>query len=228
MMPTLASTPIHGASVRFDLPSLIIHRKPLSGLNSLMKRAEDLVIGTLMLVMLSPVMLLVAACIRAETPGPVLFRQSRQGFNNNVFTVCKFRSMVHRPEGDPEVRQATRDDKRVTRVGRVLRRTSLDELPQLFNVLRGEMSLVGPRPHAVEHNLYYASLIDDYINRHKVQPGITGWAQVNGLRGETDTLDKMKARIEFDLAYLRNWSLQLDLAIILRTVLVVLKDRHAY
>ncbi len=228
LMPTLASTPIHGASVRFDLPSLIIHRKPLSGLNSLIKRAEDLVIGTLMLVILSPVMLLIAACIRADTPGPVLFRQARQGFNNNVFTVFKFRSMVDRPETDGEVRQATRDDKRVTRVGRVLRRTSLDELPQLFNVLRGEMSLVGPRPHAVEHNLYYASLIDDYINRHKVQPGITGWAQVNGLRGETDTLDKMQRRVQYDLAYIERWSVLFDIKIMILTAVTALFDRKAY
>jgi putative colanic acid biosynthesis UDP-glucose lipid carrier transferase len=200
----------------------------LSGLNSLMKRVEDLVIGTLMLVALFPVMLLIAACIRAETPGPVLFRQARQGFNNNVFTVFKFRSMVHRPEGDAEVRQATRDDKRVTRVGRVLRRTSLDELPQLFNVLRGEMSLVGPRPHAVEHNLYYASLIDDYINRHKVQPGITGWAQVNGLRGETDTLDKMQRRVQYDLAYIERWSVLFDIKIMILTAVTALFDRKAY
>jgi putative colanic acid biosynthesis UDP-glucose lipid carrier transferase len=228
LMPTLASTPIHGASVRFDLPSLIIHRKPLSGLNSLMKRAEDLVIGTLMLVAMAPVMLLIAACIRAETPGPVLFRQARQGFNNNVFTVFKFRSMVHRPEGDTEVRQATRDDKRVTRVGRVLRRTSLDELPQLFNVLRGEMSLVGPRPHAVEHNLYYASLIDDYINRHKVQPGITGWAQVNGHRGATDTPEQLRQRVEHDLYYIDNWSFWLDLRILLLTPLKILIGENAF
>ena len=141
--------------------------------------------------------------------------------------VYKFRTMTVLEDGG-EVRQATKDDKRITRIGRLLRRTSLDELPQFINVLQGRMSVVGPRPHAVAHNETYRKLIDGYMVRHKVKPGITGWAQVNGFRGETDTVEKMQQRIEYDLAYLRNWSLRLDLMIILKTVLVLFGDRKAY
>ena len=150
------------------------------------------------------------------------------GFNNNPITVFKFRSMYHEPKDESVVPQARRNDPRVTRVGAFLRKTSLDELPQLFNVLRGEMSLVGPRPHAVAHNEQYAKIVDDYLGRHRVKPGITGWAQVNGLRGETDTLDKMRQRVQHDLYYIDNWSIWFDLKIILLTPFVALTHRNAY
>jgi putative colanic acid biosynthesis UDP-glucose lipid carrier transferase len=162
-----------------------------------------------------------------SSPGPAIFKQRRNGLDGEEIVVYKFRSMTTQDNG-PVVRQATRNDPRITRFGAFLRRTSLDELPQFINVLQGRMSIVGPRPHAVAHNEEYRQLIKAYMVRHKVKPGITGWAQVNGLRGETDTVDKMKARVEYDLEYLRNWSLGLDLQIIVRTVRLMLFDRHAY
>ncbi|HYL17403.1 MAG TPA: sugar transferase, partial [Burkholderiales bacterium] len=158
---------------------------------------------------------------------PVLFRQRRYGLDGREITVYKFRTMTVLEDG-AEVRQATRDDDRITPFGHFLRRSSLDELPQFVNVLQGRMSIVGPRPHAIAHNETYRKLINGYMVRHKVKPGITGWAQINGLRGETDTIEKMRERIEFDLAYLRNWSVRLDLQIILKTVLLVFWDRKAY
>jgi len=158
---------------------------------------------------------------------PVLFRQRRHGFNNNTFSVFKFRTMTVAEDG-PVVTQARREDARITRLGRLLRRTSLDELPQLFNVLRGDMSLVGPRPHAVTHNDQYAQSIDGYLGRHRVRPGITGWAQVNGLRGETDTDEKMRRRLEYDLYYIEHWSFWFDLRIIVQTLTILLGDRNAY
>jgi putative colanic acid biosynthesis UDP-glucose lipid carrier transferase len=157
----------------------------------------------------------------------VIFRQRRNGVDGGEITVYKFRSMTAQDNG-PVVHQATRDDPRVTRFGRFMRRTSLDELPQFVNVLQGRMSIVGPRPHAVAHNEEYRQLIKAYMVRHKVKPGITGWAQVNGHRGETDTIEKMAARVEYDLEYLRNWSLGLDLQIIVRTIRLVFFDRQAY
>ncbi len=165
--------------------------------------------------------------MKRSSPGPILFRQRRYGLDGKEILVYKFRSMTVMEDG-ANVTQATRNDQRITPFGAFLRRTSLDELPQFINVLQGHMSIVGPRPHAVAHNETYRKLIKGYMVRHKVKPGITGWAQVNGLRGETETLDKMKRRIDFDLEYLRNWSLKLDLMIIMRTVLVVFKDRNAY
>jgi putative colanic acid biosynthesis UDP-glucose lipid carrier transferase len=156
-----------------------------------------------------------------------VFKQRRNGLDGDEIVVYKFRSMTSQDNG-PVVRQATKDDPRITRFGAFLRRTSLDELPQFFNVLQGRMSIVGPRPHAVAHNEMYRELIKAYMVRHKVKPGITGWAQVNGMRGETETIEKMRARVEYDLEYLRNWSLGLDLQIIARTVRLVLFDRHAY
>jgi putative colanic acid biosynthesis UDP-glucose lipid carrier transferase len=172
-------------------------------------------------------MLLIAAGIKVTSPGPVLFKQRRYGLDGKLILVYKFRSMTVMEDG-AEVAQARRGDARITRFGAFLRRASLDELPQLLNVLQGRMSLVGPRPHAVAHNEQYRKLISGYMLRHKIRPGITGWAQVNGLRGETDTLEKMKARIEADLGYLRDWSLQLDLFILARTAWIVLFDRNAY
>jgi putative colanic acid biosynthesis UDP-glucose lipid carrier transferase len=175
-----------------------------------------------------PLMLLVALAIKLEGAGPVFFRQLRFGFNNNPITVLKFRTMVAEAAKDPFARQARRDDPRVTRVGRFLRKTSLDELPQLINVLKGDMSLVGPRPHAIAHNEYYAEIIDGYLRRHRVKPGITGWAQVNGLRGETATVQAMHERVIHDLYYIENWSLRFDLWILLRTLVVGFIHRNAY
>ncbi|MFC0406628.1 undecaprenyl-phosphate glucose phosphotransferase [Roseomonas elaeocarpi] len=223
-LPDLIAPPL-GLDVVLGSPVVTISRRPMSGWNRVVKRLEDLVLGSLLLVLVAPVMLAVAAAVKLDSPGPALFRQRRHGFNNNDITVLKFRTMRHQAEPESDVKQAERNDARVTRVGQVLRRTSLDELPQLFNVLRGEMSLVGPRPHALSHNDHYAKLIDGYLGRHRVQPGITGWAQVNGFRGETDTVDKMKARVEYDLAYIDNWSVLLDLKILLLTVVTSVTHR---
>jgi putative colanic acid biosysnthesis UDP-glucose lipid carrier transferase len=178
--------------------------------------------------MISPLMVAIAITVKRSSPGPVLFRQRRYGLDGKEIIVYKFRTMTVAEDGD-EVPQATRNDARVTPLGAFLRRHSLDELPQFINVLQGRMSVVGPRPHAVAHNELYRKQIKGYMIRHKVKPGITGWAQVNGLRGETDTLEKMSARIAYDLAYLRNWSLRLDLQIVIKTVFVVLKgSKNAY
>jgi putative colanic acid biosynthesis UDP-glucose lipid carrier transferase len=163
-----------------------------------------------------------------DSPGPVLFRQKRYGFNNNEIEVFKFRSMRHDPNPDPNVPQARKNDARITRIGAFLRKSSLDELPQLFNVLAGTMSLVGPRPHAVAHNEHYANIIDGYLGRHRVKPGITGWAQVNGYRGETDTPEKMRMRVQFDLYYIDNWSISFDLKILVMTAFVGFVHRNAY
>ena len=168
-----------------------------------------------------------ALAIKQSSTGPVLFKQRRYGLNGEPILIYKFRSMTVCEDG-PEIPQATRRDSRITPVGAFLRRTSLDELPQFLNVLEGKMSFVGPRPHAVAHNETYRKLINGYMIRHKVRPGITGWAQVNGLRGETSTVDKMQRRIQYDIDYLKNWSLWLDLKIIARTALTVINDRNAY
>ena len=209
------------------MPVVSVCETPLSGLNGLIKRASDLALASAILVFILPVMLVIAAGVKLSSPGPVMFRQRRYGLDGREIIVYKFRSMYVTEDGKV-VRQATRDDPRVTPFGAFLRRYSLDELPQFINVLQGRMSVVGPRPHAVTHNEMYRRLIKGYMIRHKVKPGITGWAQINGLRGETATLDRMKDRIAYDLAYLRNWSLRLDLLIILKTVFVVLKERNAY
>ena len=200
---------------------------PFTGVNELAKRFSDLALASLILVLIAPLMLAVALGVKLSSPGPVIFRQRRNGLNGEEITVYKFRSMTASDNG-PVVPQAQRNDPRITRFGAFLRRNSLDELPQFINVLQGRMSIVGPRPHAVAHNEQYRSLIQAYMLRHKVRPGITGWAQVNGLRGETETVDKMQARIEYDLDYLRHWSLKLDMHIIWKTVFVVLKKQNAY
>jgi putative colanic acid biosynthesis UDP-glucose lipid carrier transferase len=192
------------------------------------KRIEDLALGTALLLFALPLMVAIAVAIRLDTPGPVLFRQRRRGRNDSSFDILKFRTMVYVPGPERTVPQARRHDPRVTRVGRVLRRTSLDELPQLFNVLKGEMSLVGPRPHALAHGERYGALIVGYADRHRVPPGITGWAQVHGYRGETDTLEKMQHRVDHDLAYIANQSLLLDLKILVLTVRTVWRDHNAY
>jgi putative colanic acid biosynthesis UDP-glucose lipid carrier transferase len=209
------------------IPVVAVCETPFYGLNGVIKTISDFVIAILALIITGPLMLAIAAAIKLDSPGPVLFRQRRYGLDGREITVYKFRTMTVLEDGG-EVRQATKDDKRITRMGRLLRRTSMDELPQFINVLQGRMSAVGPRPHAVAHNETYRKLIDGYMVRHKVKPGVTGWAQVNGFRGETDTIEKMQQRIEYDLAYLRNWSLRLDLMIILKTALVLFGDRKAY
>lgn len=200
------------------LASLCLTRPPLSSAEIAMKRAFDIAAASAILLAAMPLLLLVAALIRLDSPGPVLFRQRRYGFNRQPFRIFKFRTMTVTDDG-PVIVQATRDDPRITRLGRFLRRTNLDELPQLLNVLAGDMSLVGPRPHALAHDHEFERKIARYARRHNMKPGITGWAQVNGLRGETDTDEKMEQRVAFDHWYIDNWSFGLDIAILLRTVL---------
>ncbi|MCB2020994.1 MAG: undecaprenyl-phosphate glucose phosphotransferase [Burkholderiaceae bacterium] len=209
------------------VPIVGICETPFTGANELVKRVSDVVLATIILVLISPLMLAIAIGVKLSSPGPVIFKQRRNGLDGEEITVYKFRSMTTQDNGSV-VAQATKNDPRITRFGAFIRRTSLDELPQFINVLQGQMSIVGPRPHAVAHNEQYREIIKAYMVRHKVKPGITGWAQVNGHRGETETLDKMKARVEYDLEYLRNWSLGLDLQIIVRTIRLVFFDRHAY
>ncbi|QNA88424.1 undecaprenyl-phosphate glucose phosphotransferase [Massilia sp. Dwa41.01b] len=216
---------------RFDnvggMPVIAICETPFMGLNGMLKRLCDIVLSSVFLVLLAPLMLTIAGAVKASSPGPVIFTQRRYGLYGEEIHVYKFRSMRVLDDGN-EIVQARRDDGRVTPIGRFLRRTSLDELPQFVNVLQGRMSIVGPRPHAVAHNEQYRKLIKGYMLRHKVKPGITGWAQVNGLRGETATLDKMEARVQYDLDYLRNWSVWLDLWIILKTIRVILTRENAF
>ena len=209
------------------VPVVGICETPFTGTNDLVKRASDIVLASIILVLTAPLLLAIAIGVKLSSPGPVIFRQRRNGLDGSEIAVYKFRSMTTQDNGT-EVAQATKDDPRITPFGAFLRRTSLDELPQFFNVLQGHMSIVGPRPHAVAHNEQYRQLIKAYMVRHKVKPGITGWAQINGLRGETETIEKMKARVEYDLEYLRNWSLGLDLQIIVRTIRVMFFDRNAY
>lgn len=220
--------PVRGYSSVGGLPLLHVFQRPLGAWGQLLKAVEDRVLGIFILLLALPLMAVIAVLVKLDSPGPVLFRQKRYGFNNNEITVFKFRSMRNDPNPDPTVPQARRNDPRVTRVGAFLRKSSLDELPQLFNVLQGTMSLVGPRPHAVAHNEHYAAIIDGYLGRHRVKPGITGWAQVNGYRGETDTPEKMRMRVQYDLYYIDNWSLSLDLKILLMTVFVGFVNRNAY
>lgn len=232
LCPPVASraTPTCAVEVLGGMPLLKVAERPLSGWGYVIKVIEDRTLAGLIFLAVAPLLLLIAVLIRLDSPGPVLFRQKRHGFNNNVFDVLKFRTMSAAASqgGMGTVTQATRDDPRVTRIGRWLRKSSLDELPQLLNVLKGDMSLVGPRPHAVAHNEQYAQVINTYLARHRVKPGITGWAQVNGYRGETDTLDKMEKRVQHDLYYIEHWSLLLDLEILARTIGVVFFSRNAY
>jgi putative colanic acid biosysnthesis UDP-glucose lipid carrier transferase len=209
------------------VPILSLRETPFLGIDGWVKRGEDIVLGTLILILISVPMLLIGAAVRLTSKGPALFKQRRYGLNGKEIWVWKFRSMSVM-ENSGAIRQATKGDVRITPLGAFLRRTSLDELPQFINVLTGQMSIVGPRPHAVAHNEEYRKLIADYMLRHKVKPGITGWAQVNGWRGETDTLEKMEKRIEFDLYYIRNWALFLDLKIILMTVFKGFGGKNAY
>lgn len=204
-----------------------LHRGPLTWSECAVKRAFDIVFSSLALLMLAPTMLVAAIIIKLDSQGPVFFAQVRNGFNNKEFWIFKLRTMTVMEQG-AEVKQAGRNDRRVTRVGRWLRRTSIDELPQFLNVLRGEMSLVGPRPHATVHNSEYEKLIWKYAFRHHVKPGITGWAQIHGLRGETATVDVMEKRVELDLWYINNWSIWLDVKILMRTFAAVMGQKGAY
>lgn len=192
------------------------------------KRASDIVLSSILLLLTSPVLLAAAIAVKLDSKGPVFFKQRRHGFNNQIFEVYKFRSMAASASTGLRVEQAKKDDPRITRVGKFLRRSSLDELPQLLNVLCGHMSIVGPRPHAVQHNVEYGSIISEYFARHNVRPGITGWAQINGLRGETDTVEKMHRRVDADLFYIENWSLMLDIRIIFLTAFTVWFQENAY
>ena len=209
------------------VPVVGLCETPFTGTNRLLKTASDLVLGMLILVLISPLLLVLALGVKLSSPGPAIFKQRRNGLDGEEIIVYKFRSMRSQEDG-AVVHQAVKGDPRITPFGAFIRRTSLDELPQFINVLQGRMSIVGPRPHAVAHNEQYRQLIKAYMVRHKVKPGITGWAQIHGHRGETDTIEKMQARVEYDLEYLRNWSLGLDLQIIVRTIKLVFFDRNAY
>jgi putative colanic acid biosynthesis UDP-glucose lipid carrier transferase len=210
------------------LPVISLRASPMDGNARLLKALEDRVLASLILLVISPLLAALAIGVKLSSPGPILFRQRRHGRDGKVIEVWKFRSMrVHR-EAEGQVTQARKNDSRVTPFGAFLRRTSLDELPQFINVLHGTMSIVGPRPHAIEHNNQFKEIVQDYMQRHRMKPGITGWAQVNGLRGETDTLDKMARRVEYDLAYMQNWSLSQDLKIIAMTFLKGFSDKNAY
>jgi putative colanic acid biosynthesis UDP-glucose lipid carrier transferase len=210
-----------------NMPVVSVCETPFMGINGIIKRSSDIVISLAILLLISPLLAVIAAAVKLTSQGPIIFKQRRYGLDGEEILVYKFRSMTVCEDGNV-VKQAQKNDTRLTSIGGFLRKTSLDELPQFINVLQGRMSIVGPRPHAIAHNEMYRKLIKGYMVRHKAKPGITGWAQVNGLRGETDTVDKMAARIEYDLDYLRNWSLGLDLKIILMTVGVVFKDQYAY
>ena len=218
---------VHRTSRLGSVGLLDVKRKALSDWAAIVKRAEDYVLGLALMLILAPVMALIALAIRLDSPGSVLFTQNRRGLNGRTFRVFKFRTMTVSEDG-PELRPATANDNRVTRVGRFLRRTSLDELPQLFNVLRGEMSLVGPRPHALVQDDEWSLLLERYANRHEVKPGLTGLAQVRGLRGPTDTPEKIEQRVAYDLEYIAKWSLWLDFVILARTAGVVIKGENAH
>jgi putative colanic acid biosysnthesis UDP-glucose lipid carrier transferase len=210
-----------------EIPVLAITESPFSGMASVAKRWSDIAIALVALVLTAPLLLVVGLIVKFSSPGPVLFKQRRYGLDGQQISVWKFRSMRTMDDGD-QIKQAQLGDERITAIGRFIRKTSIDELPQFVNVLQGHMSVVGPRPHAVAHNETFRKVIKGYMVRHKIKPGITGWAQVNGARGETDTVEKMQRRIELDLEYLRQWSLSLDFKIIAKTVVLVFRDPNAY
>jgi putative colanic acid biosynthesis UDP-glucose lipid carrier transferase len=210
-----------------NVQTISVYDNPMKGGIAVVKRLEDLILASAIMTLITVPMLVIAVWIKCTSKGPIIFKQDRYGLNGRKIRMWKFRSMTV-TENDAVVTQAKKGDTRITKVGAFLRRTSLDELPQFINVLKGDMSVIGPRPHAVTHNEEYRKIVDFYMLRHKVKPGITGWAQVNGARGETDTLDKMKTRIEYDLEYIRNWSLWLDFRIVILTVFRSFNDKNAY
>jgi Undecaprenyl-phosphate glucose phosphotransferase len=220
-----------GVSHLGDVPMLTVFEKPFADWRLVIKVVEDRLLSALILMLIGLPMLAIALAIKLDSPGPVFFRQKRYGFNNQLIEVLKFRTMYHTVRDDNAERLTSRNDPRVTRFGAFLRRTSLDELPQFLNVLRGDMSIVGPRPHALAAKaggLLYQEAVREYAARHRVKPGITGWAQINGWRGETETLEQIKKRVEHDLAYIENWSLLLDLKIIFRTIFTGFTGQRAY
>lgn len=210
-----------------SVQTLSVFDTPFQGANNVLKRAEDIIIGSGILALIAFPMLLIAVCLKITSTGPIIFKQARYGLDGRKITIYKFRSMSTQ-ENSVDIKQAIKGDNRITPFGAFLRRTSLDELPQFINVLQGRMSIVGPRPHAVAHNEQYRKLIEGYMLRHKVKPGITGWAQINGFRGETETVNKMVKRVEYDLDYIHRWSVWLDIKIIIATVFKVFVDKNAY
>ncbi|PTB20575.1 undecaprenyl-phosphate glucose phosphotransferase [Trinickia symbiotica] len=210
------------------VPAINLVASPLSPGARMQKEAFDRMFAAFALLALAPLLLVISIAVKLSSPGPVLFKQRRKGADGHVFTIYKFRTMRVHTEAPGQVRQATRKDSRITKIGAFLRRTSLDELPQFINVLRGEMSVVGPRPHALEHDDFYGRIVNGYIHRYRMKPGITGWAQINGLRGETDRVEKMQRRVEHDLYYLRNWSFALDIRIIVATIVKGFVHPNAY
>jgi len=218
----------HSMTEVVGLPAVNLSDTPMGGSNSLIKAIEDRLLGLLICILFTPLMLLIAIAIKMTSKGPVIFKQKRHGWDGRIIKVYKFRTMKVHSGFDGEITQACKGDSRITPLGLFLRRTSLDELPQFLNVLQGRMSIVGPRPHAVEHNEHYKDQVNQYMLRHMVKPGITGWAQINGLRGETDTLDKMKNRVKYDLYYIENWSLWFDLKIIFLTIFKGFINKNAY
>jgi Undecaprenyl-phosphate glucose phosphotransferase len=217
----------YSSSTRHRVLAVEIQRAPLSATERLAKRVMDIVIASAALILLMPVMAFTALAIKLDGPGPVIFRQHRKGFNGRQFVMFKFRTMTVQEDGDV-VTQATRNDSRVTAIGRLLRSTSIDELPQLLNVLYGDMSLIGPRPHALVHDDYFQNILSDYAFRHHVKPGLTGWAQCNGARGATPSVEHISKRVKLDLWYINNWSLWLDIQILIKTFFEVLRKRDAY
>jgi putative colanic acid biosynthesis UDP-glucose lipid carrier transferase len=218
----------HSVSEIAGVTTLTLRESPMRGLSQLIKFMEDLVLALIILVIISPLLLVIALIIKCTSKGPVIFKQKRYGIDGRLINVYKFRSMYTHQEPEGTVTQAKKHDARITPIGKFIRRTSLDELPQFINVLQGRMSIVGPRPHAVAHNEQYKDLVAMYMQRHIVKPGITGWAQVNGLRGETDTLDKMQKRVEYDLYYIEHWSLWFDLKIIFMTIFKGFINKNAH
>lgn len=218
----------HSMTEIAGLPAVNLSDTPMGGANQLVKAIEDRVLAFIILFLVSPLLVVIAILVKTTSPGPVLFKQKRHGWDGRIINIYKFRTMKVHSESVGMITQASKHDDRVTPLGAFLRRTSLDELPQFYNVLQGRMSIVGPRPHAVEHNELYKDQVNQYMLRHMVKPGVTGWAQVNGLRGETDKLEKMKKRVEHDLYYIENWSLWLDLKIIAMTIFGVLSHKNVY
>lgn len=225
VVATLCEMPVSNAA---GLLTVELTSSPTSAVGRVAKAIEDRVLASIIVLLIAPVLAFIALLVRLDSPGPVFFRQKRHGWNGEEITIFKFRTMFEHRDAPGVVTQARKNDARVTRVGRILRRTSLDELPQLFNVLAGNMSLVGPRPHATEHNELYVNIIRNYMHRHRVRPGITGWAQVNGYRGETDTPEKMQRRVEYDLYYIEHWSIGFDLVILMLTLVRGLTSPQAY
>ncbi len=219
---------LHSRTEEIDgVPVVSLVDTPMIGMNKLIKRLEDIILSVAILLFISPIFILIAILVKVTSPGPIIFKQQRYGIDGRGIAVWKFRSMAVMENGD-DVIQAKKGDSRITPLGSFLRKTSLDELPQFINVLEGSMSIVGPRPHAIAHNELYRKMISGYMLRHKMKPGITGWAQINGWRGETNTLDKMQKRVDFDLDYIHNWSLSLDLKIICLSIFKGFVNKSAY